>query len=335
MLDEPDIEQKRAIVLPDVAAFAFDGKGGVNKCDIESIESAKVAQSGFTWTEIRRDSPQAAELLENSKVDRFVIDALTAEETRPRCTLHGEGALLFLRGVNLNPGADWEDMVSVRLWIEEHRVIGVWVEPVLAIRDIFDAMEQNRAPVSVGDLLARIALRLAFRAEPTIAALNERIDDLEEMDIVDEAGEVRRDLADIRRTSIGLRRYMHPQRDALTTLEIEDLHWLSNRDRSRIREAADRVTRLGEELDSIRDRAQVLRDQIIDLRAETMNRRMLVLALVAALFLPLTLLTGLLGINVSGIPGASDRWAFAIVCGILIVIGALQLLVFRFLGLFR
>ena len=40
---------------------------------------------------------------------------------------------------------------------------------------------------------------------------------------------------------------MVPQRDALATLEIEDLGWLSDRDRGRLREAAERVLRLGEE----------------------------------------------------------------------------------------
>ncbi len=268
-------------------------------------------------------------------MDNYVVDALTASETRPRCTVHGAGALLFLRGVNLNPGAEPEDMVSVRLWIEKNRMIGIWVKPLLAIRDIFDAMDENRAPVSVGDLVARIAFRLADRAEPTVAALNERIDDLEDLDLEDDVDEVRGQLADIRRESIGLRRYMAPQRDALLSLEIEDLDWLSDRDRSHIREAADRVTRLGEELDAIRDRAQVMRDQIMDQRAETMNRRMLVLSVVAALFLPLTLLTGLLGINVAGIPGATDDWAFVIVCGVLVVIGGLQLILFRLFGLLR
>jgi zinc transporter len=140
-------------------------------------------------------------------------------------------------------------------------------------------------------------------------------------------------LADVRHQAIVLRRYMVPQRDALTTLEIEDLGWLGDRDRSRIREAADRVTRLGEELDAIRDRAQIVHDQIMDRRAEAMNRNMLVLSVVAAIFLPLGLITGLLGINVGGIPGEAWPWAFWVVCGLLVGIAAGQVLVFRRIGL--
>jgi zinc transporter len=63
--------------------------------------------------------------------------------------------------------------------------------------------------------------------------------------------------------------------------------------------------------------------------SEQINRNMYVLSIVAAVFLPLGLLTGYLGINVGGIPGADWRWSFAIVgVGILVVAG-LELWLFR------
>ena len=126
-----------------------------------------------------------------------------------------------------------------------------------------------------------------------------------------------------------LRRFMFPQRDALSTLEIEEVVWLTQRDRSRLREATERVTRLGEDLDAIRDRAQVVRDQVVDIRAEAMNRQMLVLSVVAAIFLPLGLLTGLLGINVGGVPGEGVPWAFWAVCALLVAICGGQIWLFR------
>ncbi len=110
---------------------------------------------------------------------------------------------------------------------------------------------------------------------------------------------------------------------------------LSARDRSRIREAADRVTRLGEELEAIRDRAQILHDELMDQRAEAMNKNTMLLSVVASIFLPLGLLTGLLGINVGGIPGAQEPWAFWLVCLVLLVIAVAQFLLLRLFGFFR
>lgn len=323
--------------LPEIAVLFFDGQGGAQNGKLEQLvpPSTDCREPGFSWVHLHRENSSAQEWLQKCNLDSFVVDALSAEETRPRCTVHGSGAILILRGVNLNPGAEPEDMISTRLWIEEKRVIGVWIRPLKAVRDLFDAIESNRAPLSPGDLVAKLALRLADRAEPTIASLNERIDVLEESLLEDDVNASKDTLADIRRTAITIRRYMFPQRDALTTFEIEDLPWLTDRDRSRIREAADRVTRLGEELDSIRDRAQVIHDQIIDKRSETMNRRMFVLSVVTAIFLPLGLLTGLLGINVGGIPGTGNPWAFLIVCGLLLFLGSAQLWLFKRLGMMR
>lgn len=71
----------------------------------------------------------------------------------------------------------------------------------------------------------------------------------------------------------------------------------------------------------------------MDARAERMNRQMLVLSVAAALFLPLGLITGLLGVNVAGIPGTETPWAFWAVCAILGLVAAGQLWAFWWIGL--
>lgn len=308
---------------PEITTYALDGKGGARALAPEDFAKTVPQEPavGFIWQHLKRDHPDTPALLAACGLDSFVIDALTADETRPRCTVHGAGMLLNLRGVNLDPGAEPEDMISVRLWLEEHRVIGVWVRPLQATGDLIGAIERGQGPETPGDLVAKLALRLADRAEPSVTALNEQIDDLEEAVWDPKADVGRTRLADLRRRAIVLRRYFVPQRDALTTLEIEDARWLSDHDRGRLREAAERVSRFGEELDAIRDRAQIVHDQIMDQRAEGMNQRMLVLSVVAAIFLPLGLLTGLLGINVGGVPGADNPYAFSIVSALLIAIG--------------
>ena len=73
----------------------------------------------------------------------------------------------------------------------------------------------------------------------------------------------------------------------------------------------------------------------MDMRAEASNRQMLVLSVVAAIFLPLGLITGLLGINVGGMPGSNDPNAFWAVCVMLVVITAGEIWLFRWMGLLR
>ena len=287
------------------------------------------------WTRVALSQEGAGDWLHQSGLDPLVVSALTAQDTRPRCTVHGDGALLNLRGVNLNPGDEVEDMVSVRLWITGDAVVSAQLRRLMAVGDVWDSAMRGQGPVRTGDLVARLALRLADRAEPVIAGLNERIADIE--DQVDQGpwAVSRADLADVRRMAIKLRRHIAPQRDALSTFEIEDLPWINHADRSRLREAVERVTRLSEELDAIRDRAQVVQDQIMEHRSEVMNHQMLILSVVAAIFLPLGLLTGLLGINVGGMPGENDPRAFWIVTAGIVAVGLALYWIFRALGWLR
>ncbi|WP_322866529.1 zinc transporter ZntB [Aquicoccus sp. G2-2] len=313
-------------------AIEFDGSG--HAAEVAMPDGVPVLPDhGFLWVQLLGEPEAVDGWLVRAGLDPLSVAALTVEEARPRCTVHEGNILMNLRGVNLSPGAEPEDMVSIRFYLSDRLVVSLQRRRLYAVQDTQGEAITGSAADSPGELVARIALRLADRAEPVVMALNERIDDLEDAVLDETDTPARADLANIRRMAIMLRRFMAPQRDALSTLDIEEAGWLHRSSRGRLREATERMTRLSEELDSIRDRAQVVRDQIVDMRAEAMNRQMLVLSVVAALFLPLGLITGLLGINVGGIPGEEVGWAFWAVCGLLLVAAAGQLWLFRRMGM--
>ncbi len=317
--------------MHEMTTILLDGQGGARRIAPEAALAQDVLQ-GVLWVHVRQSPGEGGEWLDAFGGDEIVAGALMADETRPRCTLYQGGVLMNLRGVNVAPGEDPEDMVSLRIWAGPKRVVTLSRRPVHAVDDLIAHCEGGSGPAATSELIAQLALRLADRAEPVVADLNERIDDLEDEVEAGDMAPPRRELAEIRRVSIQLRRYMFPQRDALSTLEIEPLAWIGPAQRSALREATERVTRLAEELDAIRDRAQVVHDHIMDARAEAMNRQMLLLSVVTAIFLPLGLIAGLLGINVGGLPGTASPHAFWIVCAILLALGALLLALFRRLG---
>ena len=86
---------------------------------------------------------------------------------------------------------------------------------------------------------------------------------------------------------------------------------------------------VAEDLEAVRERAAVSQEELLSRLSEQLNQRMYVLSIVAAVFLPLGFLTGLLGINVGGIPGADNAQAFWIFSGLLLIAVVIQLLVFR------
>ncbi|MEX2642298.1 MAG: zinc transporter ZntB [Acetobacterales bacterium] len=314
-----------------VCACRFDGQGGAEALDWAGIaRSWPGGDAGVLWIHLNRDGPRTRQWLRSeSGLDPLICDALLADTTRPRCTRIGDGLLLNLRGVNLNPGADPEDMVTIRMWAEAGRIVSVRLRNVMAINDIRERLESGRGPASAADFVVDLTTRLVERMDPVIGGLDDQVDEMEEVVAAGAQPGLRAKLTDLRRTAITLRRYVAPQREATNRLLMEEVDWIDPRNRSRLREAADRVIRYIEDLDAARERAAVVQEELSARIAEQMNRNTYVLSIVAGIFLPLGLLTGLLGINVGGMPGTDWGWAFAVVCVLLAALTGLEVWLFR------
>ncbi len=312
-----------------ICAYEFDGAGGGRTLDWDGVRAHRPGQ-GWAWIHLQRDAPASREWLEReSGLDEVLCEALLSNESRPRCEAYGEGVLLSLRGVNLNPDADPEDMVALVLYADAHRVVSVRRRRIMAVDSIRSSVEAQRAPASTGDFLATLSEGLVERMGPVIDSLEETVADLEEELIAGRTEGIRLQLAELRRTAIGLRRYIAPQREAMSRLLGLPAEWMSSVDRRWLREVGDRITRYVEDLDAVRERAQIVQEELAARVSEQINRNMYVLSIITAIFLPLGLVTGYLGINVGGIPGADWRWAFFVVGMVLVCIAGVQLWLFR------
>jgi zinc transporter len=262
-------------------------------------------------------------------LDDFVVNALLADETRPRILPVGEGILLILRGVNLNENASPEDMVSIRLWIDPHRIISLQRRKLKAVGDLAANIEAGQGPVDSAGFITTLIGLLFARMAPAVTSLGEEMDDIEE-DVLDgSANALREQIVSIRKKAIIFKRYMAPQRDLITNLLETKIDWFADRNHHHMIEAHDNITRFVEELDSVRERSQVISDEVTNILTERLNKNMYALSVVAAIFLPLGFLTGLLGINIGGIPGAESPQAFVVFCGMLALVVGLQIVIFR------
>lgn len=307
----------------------LDGKGGAQPLELSRVADWQ-PQNGVLWVHLNySSSADSAWLRESSGLDPLVIEALLAEETRPRTTAIGDGLLIALRGVNLNPGADPEDMVSIRLWIDSERIVSTRRRRLLSAADMVEQLNVGRGPRDSAGFLVELVDRLVRRMSDTVDQFEDKVSELEDQVLAGESGPLRYELANLRRQTIAIRRYLSPQREALNRLLSEKISWLEEGCRMHLREAGDRLIRHIEDIDAVRDRAAVTQEELLNRVSEQMNSRMYVLSIVAAIFLPLGFLTGLLGINVGGIPGSENPWAFLIFVGLLVVAVVLQVLLFR------
>lgn len=254
-------------------------------------------------------------------VPQMAANALIAHETRPRCDEVDDAVLMNLRGTALAASHGSDGLVSIRVWIEERRVTSVSRYPLAALGKV-DALMRAGKITDGGDFVSALAQAISTGLDPQVADLGDTLDDCEGMLDGGDIYVLRRKIAFIRSQAIVLRRFVAPDRDALGQMAQLEFDWISKDDRLHLREAADRFARMAEELEAVRERAALLHEQLTDLRAEMIDQRSLGIAVTAFIFLPLTFVTGLLGMNVEGIPFAEHPWAFWGVVGFCVVIGA-------------
>lgn len=314
-----------------ICAFEFSA-GGTAALNWDTLVS-EPAENAWLWIHLDRHEPRVRDWLETSSgLDPQIVAALLSDETRPRCDLTSDGVLLILRGVNLNPDSRPEDMVSVRTWIEPNRILTVRGQRILAVQDIRDKIASGAGPATLGDLVVELSSGLIARMGGVIAELDERVDHLEDASAETIASESRKQLLLLRRRAILLRRYLAPQREALSNLAAARTSLFDDFQRGSIRDGVDRITRLIEELDALRERAAVIQDEVSTRLAEQMNTAMYRLSIVATIFLPLSLFTGLLGINVGGIPGTEWPGAFWATTAILAAMTVVTIILLKALG---
>ncbi|MFD2204161.1 zinc transporter ZntB [Kiloniella antarctica] len=311
-------------------SYEFDGEGGGIPLTGDAI-SQQLKDDALAWVHLDVNHPDTKEWLrkEISYLDPFIVDSLTAEETRPRITENEGGALIIFRGVNLNEDAAPEDMISIRFWIDSHRIISLQKRQLKSVYDIEAKIKAGKGPKDAGQFISMLASRLIDHMEPVLSELDERVDNAEEMILENADTSIRESIINIRKQAIIFRRYMAPQRDAMGQLRMSDMDWLDNTDKRQIQESYNHIIRYVEDLDAIRERAQIIKDELANILADKLNKNMYVLSVIAAIFLPLGFLTGLLGINVGGIPGGDNVNAFWIFTGMLIVIVLAQITIFK------
>ena len=294
--------------------LALDGKGATAPFDTDGAQQ---------WIHLDYSAPDAISQLAELGIAPTVIDSLVRTDTRPRAIAFEEGVLLSLRAVNFSETSEPEDMVSLRLWIEPSRIVSLRQRRVYSIQEIRTDLESARGPRTLDDVVLAIIEHLTDRISRYVDRLNDQLDQLEQA-LQDGAYQgLRNTVSSIRRRAATVRRYLAPQREALETFIRIEKNTLNESQLYELREQSDRIARYVEDIDLVREQALVLQEQLLNITVEQQNARMYVLALITAVFLPITFITGVFGMNVGGLPGIeAPRGFFNVMITTLIIAGA-------------
>jgi zinc transporter len=315
-----------------VHALVLDGQGGARSIARTELDQLQLQPEQSVWLHWDRGHPQTQTWLrQESGLSAFSCDLLLEENTRPRLLpLPDSELLLFLRGVNLNPGAEPEDMVSVRIFAQAQRVISLRLRPLRATDELLAMLAEGRGPKTASELILYLAQFLTEKVQALVSDFSEIVDEEEEKIDADERYTPEHgSILQLRRRTAGLRRFLAPQREIYAQLARNKLPWFVEDDADYWNELNNSLTRYLEELELARERVGLVLEAEDRRLNERMNRTMYRFGIITAVFLPMTFLTGLLGINVGGMPGADSPFGFLAACVLMVLLGLAQWLLFR------
>ena len=263
-----------------------------------------------------------------------VLEALTAPHSRPGIVRFDSGLVLTMRGRNMSD-ADDSDMVSLRFWLSGKDLITIERRPVASIRSVEESiLRANRTSTTV-EVFQRVIECLNDRILDMVAQRVDAIDEIDEQLASEDDGAAFELLQGLRREVVAIRRYLGPQRDLFLKLEKE----IPEEFRKVPSQAAfyrwefDRVQHALEDLNAIRERAALLAEECLQRTSERMNRNAYTLSVVAAIFLPLTFVSGVFGMNVGGLPMMDEPMGFVWTCIAMVILGIASWLLMRILKL--
>ena len=310
-----------------IFAYYLNEAGVWENSDLRTVEGYEGIK---TWVHLDFKNEKTKRwLYERSGLEEHVCDALLDDDTRPRTLSMKEGILLTMRAINFNPGEDPEDMVALHAWLDKNRLITMRQKRVRAVEDVREELKSLDRPTTPSEILIRILYRVTYRTDDIVSHIYEGIEEIEDQVLVAHASELRPKIASFRRMLIGIRRFIVPQKEMLLSLQGEKSGYLLEEDKMELHEIYEKLMRIVEDVNAVKDRAMVTQEELNNRIADQMNQTMYIMSIIATIFLPLGFLTGLLGINVGGVPGVNNGVAFWVVCAIIVILAIIEYILFK------
>ncbi len=256
---------------------------------------------------------------------------MSAELCEPRLRVRQNQIFLVLRTINMTPGAEPDDLVFLRLYATENILITASSMPVLNWEDIDEVFLED-IPQSSAALLPILFEQTLDGVSDSIANIEQMVDDYEEAIITNRFQDtVYAALSELLRQVIIIRRFMLPEREVLDNLMRHGIAWFTDETNRRIRDDFDRIRRIVEDIDLLEKRIRVNQDALTHMEDRRNQRNTYMLSVIAGIFLPLSFLASVFGMNLGGIPGNSDSYGFVVVTAIMCLIGIVIWFLFKHL----
>jgi magnesium transporter len=287
----------------------------------------------WVWVDLSQPTPEESRVL----IDPFHFHQLAIEDAlselhHPKIESYGDYLYLILHGIDFSASEHCFRTQDIDFFLGAQYLVTVHPGVSRSIGKVGGACSRDSRVLGEGPgmLLYRIVDTMVDNYRPEVDELSERLDTLEDEVFERPNPELARRILNFKKDISSLRQVVMPQRDAVGRLARREFPLISEQLAYGFRDVHDHLVRLSDESMFFQDRITSILDAHLSAVSNQLNQVMKVLTIIATLFMPLTVFTGMYGMNVTlpHLPGGPDV-QFWWILGIMLAMSGGMLLYFR------
>lgn len=320
---------------PGVHVIDYDGEA------VRELGNATLAQCraliespSVTWIDVAgvHDLDQLREFGAALGLHPLVLEDIANTEQRPKLEDYGDYLYLVLK--MLSPGPEDVVVEQVSLILGPRFVVSF--QEAGKPGDVFDGL-RTRLRQNAGPARGRGADFLAYSLIDAIVdhyfvvleRLSERIERFEEELLAGPPADIVRRIHALRSEMIFLRRSVWPLREVLSALERGETRLMQPSTLLYLRDAYDHTVHVIDTLETLRDMVAAMLDLYLSSMTYRMNEVMKVLTMIATIFIPLSFIVGVYGMNFAWMPELEQRWAYPLLWAFMVSVAVGMVVYFR------
>ncbi|MFP3953597.1 MAG: magnesium/cobalt transporter CorA [Candidatus Acetothermia bacterium] len=278
-------------------------------------------EEGFIWIDIEgSEFDKLEEISEDFRLHPLSIEDSENKRQRPKLELFNDYIFLIIRTPNPDLEQGEVDSLQLALFLGENFLITVHREDIKSIEEISEKLNKGGTPfITKGpDFLAHSIVDYSVDRFLTILeGFDHRVEEIEDSVLDNPSEEILQKISDVRGEILYLQRVINPLRDEIGKLTRRSPGLVSDEVKVYFRDIEDNLTRCIELLINYRELISGTRDMYMTSISNRMNEVMQTLTIIATIFIPLTFIAGVYGMNFSFIPELDWQWGYFWVLGVM------------------
>ncbi len=299
----------------------------------EEIKKAIKNRRNLVWLNIEKPNESDMQFVRSCfKFHPLAIEDCMASIQRPKIDKYDNYLFIVLHAATLQEYKDKATSSELDTFIGDNFIVTIHMTPIMSIASSRDRAIKNPSLLSRGPsyLFYNIADALVDNYFPILEKMDKDIEMAEEKIFEKHDSKCVNKVLHLKEVVLTLKRFIGPQREIVNQLARGDYQAIISQDLSiYFRDISDLLARISDTLDSYRDILISVLDGYLSISSNKLNEVMKVLTIIATIMMPLTLVTGIYGMNFANMPELSWRYGYFVVLFIMLAIGGGMLLFFK------